>query len=183
MKPCIQILVDNESWIIIYAKRLNQILINEGYDSTFITKITDIKHGDILFLLGCHTILSDKILKKNKHNIVIHESNLPEGKGWSPMTWQIIEGKNRIPICLFEAVKNVDAGKIYLKDEIILNGSELIDGWQKKLGNKTIDLCKKFLLKYPKDIISVNQEKRSSTKYRRRTPKDSEIDINKTLKA
>ena len=98
------------------------------------------------------------------------------------MTWQIIEGKNRIPICLFEAVKNVDAGKIYLKDEIILNGSELIDCWQKKLGNKTIDLCKKFLLKYPKDIISVNQEKRSSTKYRRRTPKDSEIDINKTLK-
>lgn len=87
--------------------------------------------GDILVLLGCEKIIKDAILKKNRHNLVVHESALPEGKGWSPLTWQILEGKNEIPITLFEAVQNVDAGQIYLQRKMIFKGWELVDDLRK----------------------------------------------------
>ena len=35
--------------------------------------------------------------------------------------------KNKIIMTLFEAVKNVDSGKIFAKDQIKLNGTELYD--------------------------------------------------------
>ncbi|EOB2070111.1 formyltransferase family protein [Campylobacter coli] len=54
-------------------------------------------------------------LKNNTHNIVIHASNLPQGKGWSPFFHQVIEGKNEITFSLFEADDKVDNGDIYLQ--------------------------------------------------------------------
>jgi methionyl-tRNA formyltransferase len=30
----------------------------------------------------------------------VHESALPQGQGWSPMTWQILEGASPIPVTL-----------------------------------------------------------------------------------
>ena len=50
------------------------------------------------------------ILALHKNNLVIHASDLPQGKGWSPMPWQIAEGRNDIVFTLFEAVAGVDAG-------------------------------------------------------------------------
>ena len=49
------------------------------------------KNFDILFILSYHKILSKNILKNNKHNIVIHASNLPKGKGFAPFFHQILE--------------------------------------------------------------------------------------------
>ncbi len=51
-----------------------------------------------------------KLVKKNdldrhQHNLVIHPSNLPQGKGRASLAWQILEGKNEIPIVMFEAVE------------------------------------------------------------------------------
>ena len=44
-----------------------------------------------LFLLSCSKKL--KNLKAYDHNIVIHANDLPRGKGWSPLTWQVLEEK------------------------------------------------------------------------------------------
>ncbi|MGC6367706.1 MAG: formyltransferase family protein [Candidatus Marinamargulisbacteria bacterium] len=177
----IQIIVDNESWIIPFAKKLNSSLCKHNYISSFINSVDLIEDGDILFLLGCHSILTHDILKKNKHNIVVHESDLPKGKGWSPMTWQILEGKSEIPITLFEAAEKVDAGDIYIKDKIELDGTELIKDWQSKLGNKTIELCKEFLFKFPNKLDPKPQDKINGNYYPRRTPQNSELDVNKSI--
>lgn len=48
---------------------------------------------DIVFILSYHRIIDTQYLAKHKHNIVIHASDLPQGKGWAPMFWQILEGK------------------------------------------------------------------------------------------
>ena len=48
---------------------------------------------DIVFILGYMKLLKKNFLKKNKHSLVIHESNLPKGRGFAPMQWQILEGK------------------------------------------------------------------------------------------
>lgn len=176
----IQILVDDEkSWFVKYAKILCSIL-SEIHNCNLIHSRSEILNGDIIFILGCKKILSKKYLSKNKYNIVVHESELPSGRGWSPVTWQILENKNIIPVTLFDATEEVDNGKIYFTDNIILNGDELIDEIREKQAYTKINLCIKFV----KNInnLQVIDPKCSSSFYPKRTAKDSLIDINKSIK-
>ena len=129
----VQLLADNrDSWIIPYAHKLNDVLLKEGWESRIIYDHADVEQGDVLCLLSCEKIF--KRLDLNAYNLVVHESDLPKGKGWSPLTWQILEGKNEIPITLFEAEASVDSGIIYDKKYITYNGSELLDELKDKQG-------------------------------------------------
>lgn len=119
-------------------------------------------------------------MRLSKHNIVVHASDLPQGKGWSPMSWQILEGKDEIPITLFEADSSADSGDFYLKDKILLDGTELIDEWQEKLGQTIIKMCVEYIKNYA-NLSSIKQIGKESF-YERRRPKDSKLDINKTIK-
>jgi methionyl-tRNA formyltransferase len=110
----------------------------------------------------------------------VHESDLPKGRGWAPLFWQILEGRNKIPIVLFEATEKMDSGDIYIKDFIKFEGHELHDEIRKKQAEKTIELCLKFLNKYGK--LKPKKQKGSPTFYRKRTPADSELNINETIK-
>lgn len=174
----IQILVDNiKSYIIPYAKELNQFFLSLHHDSRLIHNSKEVEQGDILFLLSCQNIFKD--LHLNKNNIVIHASDLPKGRGWSPMTWQILEGKNEITVSLFEATSKVDAGVIYLQEKLIFEGHELLPELQEKLSNVIVKLAKKFVEIYPK--IEGKEQIGEPTYYPKRTPKDSELDIHKTI--
>lgn len=177
----ITLLCDNqESWIIPYLRRLNDFLnANDTIDSILVENLEEVNKRDILFILSCENILDDKDLDKHKNNLVIHESDLPQGKGWSPLTWQILEGKKQIPITLFEASSKVDYGDIYYKDFISLEGHELIDEIKYKQWDKTKKLILKFIDKYPNN--SSYKQTGNSTYYLKRSPKNSQIDIDKTI--
>lgn len=84
-----------------------------------------VRDQDIVFILGYTKILNSEFLQCNRLNLVIHESALPRGKGFAPTQWQILEGKNHIPVCLCEAIEKVDAGDIFLRGTTELNGLEL----------------------------------------------------------
>lgn len=176
----IQILVDNKnSWIIPYVIKLkNDIISKYNYEVILINEQDDVKKGNILFLLSCEKIFNK--LDLNDYNLVVHESNLPEGKGCSPLTWQVLEGKNRIPITLFEAVEKVDSGRIYLQSFIELTGKELQTEIKNLQGKMTIDLILKFLENV--DHIKGQDQEGDSSYYRKRSPKDSELDINRSIK-
>jgi methionyl-tRNA formyltransferase len=90
-----------------------------------------------------------------------------------------LEGKNEIPITLFEATEKVDSGGIYLKDMIYLEGHELVDEVREKQGKKTIELILKFIDNYPNNPIIAQQGE--SSYYPKRSPQDSELDIFKTI--
>lgn len=139
----------------------------------------EIEDGDILFILSFYKLIPKEFLDLNKKNIVIHASSLPEGKGWSPATWQILEGKKDIPLTMFEAVEKTDAGPIYIKDEIHLDGSELINEWQNKMGIKITEMVKKIIGEYPE--INGTPQSGESSFYPKRAPKDSELNIDKTI--
>lgn len=175
----IQILVDNiGSWIIPYAKELSDQLEDKGHEVYLIHSHDEVKEGDILCLLSCERIFKE--LHLNKHNLVVHESDLPEGKGWSPLTWQILEGKDKITITLFEASKEVDAGDIYAKEFIQLEGHELLDEIKHQQALKTKKLIIDFVENYSN--VETSPQDGESTYYPKRTPKDSKLDIGKSIK-
>lgn len=174
----IQILVDNiNSWIIPYTQKLYDILVKKHPQVSLIHQHSAIEKGDVLVLLSCEQIL--KNLSLNTYNLVVHESALPQGKGWSPLTWQVLEGQKQIPITLFEATEKVDAGVIYFQEYITLEGHELVEELRVKQGEKTIELVLKFIENYPH--IEGNPQTGESSYYPKRTPKDSMIDINQSI--
>lgn len=176
----IAILTSPGSWFLPYAVILVRILKRKGFAAKLFNKHEDIPDSyDIVFILSYMRLIAERYLKKHVHNLVVHESDLPRGRGWAPLFWQVLEGKNRIPIVIFEASGSVDAGVIYLKDNILLKGDELYDEIRKKQADKTIELCIKFLKDHKK--LKPIEQSGVSTHYRRRTAADNELDLNKSI--
>jgi methionyl-tRNA formyltransferase len=176
----ILILTDNiESWFVKYGKILQTKIEEKGHNVRYIFSAKDISESDICFILSCTKIIKDEHLQKNKHNIVIHASDLPKGKGFSPLQWQILEGKNEIILTLFEVVAKVDSGPYYIKDKIVLQGNELLPEIRGILAEKIIEMCLKFVDNID-EMLPVQQVGNESF-YKRRTLEDDKIDINEPL--
>lgn len=141
----ILILTSPNQWFIPYAKKLQKKL--QG--SELLYDYNDInKTYHIIYILSYHKIIPMEQLKENCHNIIIHVSALPKGKGWTPMFWQVLEGKNEIPFTMFEASSSVDGGDIYMQDTLHLTGYELNDELREKQANFIITMCLKFVNEY-----------------------------------
>ena len=141
----IQVLVDNESWVLPYAEQLVN-RIRDGGDEALLQRASqDVEAGDVLFLLGCINVVGKDILSCNRRNLVVHESDLPHGRGFAPVAWQVLEGANHIPVCLMEATAEPDAGPVIYRDRFDLEGHELMPEIREHQGNKTVELCLRFL--------------------------------------
>lgn len=140
----------------------------------------EVKDNDIVFILGYTKVLDEFFLYSNKLNLIVHESDLPKGKGFSPVQWQILEGKNQIIFTLFEAQKEIDSGDIYLQKKVQFSGYELFDEIRKIQGKETLNLIDEFLKQYPN--IVAKKQLGEETIYPRRKDKDDMLDINKTIK-
>jgi len=174
-------LLDNtNSWIKKYLKKSTLIKKNKKYSSKIFTNYRRIENYEIVFILNYTKILKPNFLKKNALNLIIHASDLPKGKGFAPLQWQILEKKNKISICLFEAVQKFDSGRIFAKDHLILKGTELYDEIRYHEAKVIIRMIKIFLKKYP-NVISKKQTGKS-TFYKKRNPNDSELNINIPIK-
>lgn len=177
----ITIIVDMpDSFYLSYIHELLEKLRARGHDVVYISDPKDIRRGDCLFLLGCRSILSKDQLKLNKYNVVLHPSKLPEGKGSAALIWKISEGENELYFTLFEANEKIDSGDIYYQEKIVLEGHELSDEIRYKQAMKAFDIVLKFIDSYPN--VHGKKQEGKSTFYPKRTPKDSEVDINKTIR-
>ena len=176
----IQILVDNpNSWIIPHLKNLvSSIKQKKNCYVKLINSHEDVESGDVLCLLSCEKKFNK--LNLNKYNLVVHESDLPKGKGWSPLTWQVIEGKRNIPITLFEANSLIDSGNIYEKINIKTSGYELIDELRFLQFEATTKLILNFIEKYPN--IKGEKQKGKESFYCKRTKNSSELNILESIK-
>ena len=177
----IAILTMKTGWYFPYASKLQEKLKNLGHTASIFQDHKDISNEyNLLFMLSYFHIVDKTFLDKHKHNIVIHASDLPKGRGWAPVFWQILEGKNRVPITLFEANEEADAGPFYYKDYLEFTGDELNKEIREILANKMEDMCLRFM----KNIDNLHPVKQVGipSEYLRRTPKDSELDINRSIK-
>jgi methionyl-tRNA formyltransferase len=170
----ISVIVDNPSWVIPYAERLVSELREDGDDARFVREYDEVAEGSVAIYLSCIRIAPPQVTGRNRRNLVVHASDLPKGRGFSPLTWQILEGKNRIPICLLEAVDSVDAGAVVYRDWIEYEGHELSEELRDPIGRKSVELCRRFLAApCPPEGVPQSGE---PTIYPRRRPADSRLD-------
>jgi UDP-2,4-diacetamido-2,4,6-trideoxy-beta-L-altropyranose hydrolase len=181
IKLQISVVSDKASWLNEYIPCLLAEWEKVGHEVQWVHDVKEINMGDCVFFLGCGQIATGDVLARNTHNLVVHESALPRGKGWSPLTWQILDGESVISITLFEAALGVDSGDIYLTDTMLFDGTELVEELRNIQAEKTIFLCKKFISNYPEIISYAKPQKGESTYYPRRTMESSELEPDKTL--
>ncbi len=175
----INVLVDHEAWVLPYAKELVSLCTQMDFSTKLVRHQDELVECDVSFFIGCTQIVSVQNLNKSKLNLVVHESALPQGKGFAPVAWQILEGRQVIPICLIEASEAADSGKIWIQDSFNLTGRELYHQWRAKQGRATIELCSRFLKEY--QTITPCEQKGVASFYQRRTPANSELAVDQTI--
>ena len=141
---------------------------------------TELDEGEILFLISCDEIINNDVRKNYKKTLVIHASDLPNGRGWSPHIWQILEGGSTIVVSLLEADDQVDSGEIWCKKHFFLEGNELAEEINKKLFTVELELMD-FAVSNIDVVVPIKQDDINAKYYRKRCPSDSKLDPNKNI--
>ena len=80
----IAVVVDNDSWVLPFAETLVERAVSGGDDAVLCRTHSKIGAGTVAFYLGCVKITPPDVLARNQHNLVVHASDLPSGRGFSP---------------------------------------------------------------------------------------------------
>lgn len=153
---------------------------SKGHTVSLLYDKADLQGGDVLFLVSCSQMIRDAERKKYKAALVLHASDLPNGRGWSPHIWSILGGANRITVCLLEADDPVDSGAIWLKTEFRLEGHELLPEINEKLFAAELLLMTQAVEQF-EAIKPIQQIGDPGPYMPKRSPADSRLDPNKTI--
>lgn len=160
------------SWI---SKREN------AHEIEIVRKKRDLSGGDILFLISCSEIVSAADRSAYRASLVLHASDLPRGRGWSPHIWEIIGGAEEITLSLLEAKDKVDSGRIWRKVRLPIPKDALWDEINERLFCAEIELID-FAVREFSSIMPVEQDMSiEPTYYPRRSPSDSQIDPSQSI--
>tara|TARA_B110001450_G_C17569943_1_gene460347 strand:+ start:392 stop:1030 length:639 start_codon:yes stop_codon:yes gene_type:complete len=159
---------------------LSWIEDNNIHNAKLVHSLEDVENGDILFLISCSILIKKEVRDKFKKTFVIHASSLPKGRGWSPHIWAILKDEAKITVSLIEAMDQVDTGDIWAQNEIFFEGHELLDEINSKLFKAELNLMT-TVVNNLKNISPHKQVGSPGDYLQKRTPKDSEIDINKSI--
>ena len=182
----IQILISKNSWANKYSNILKRKLKKYSDNIVIANHHTKLrKNFDINIIFSYFRKINKKYLERSKFNLVPHESDLPRGKGMSPLTWQLLNKKNKIIFSLIEASSKIDAGKIYFKKKVYFKKDLLFKEIKLIQFNQNLKLIEKFISYFKKNKISPKSKPQigKSTFFKLRTKKDSKININKSLKS
>jgi methionyl-tRNA formyltransferase len=133
--------------------------------------------GDILFLVSCSQIIDARTRMLYRHTLVLHASDLPKGRGWSPHVWELLNGAETITVSLLDAEDDVDTGAIWAKRTFPVPKHALHDEINERLFDTELALMHEALLLFDAGARPTPQPKNvSPSYYPKRCPDDSEID-------
>ena len=156
---------------------------NSKHEVELVRQKKNLSGGDILFLISCTEIINSQDRMAYINCLVIHASDLPKGRGWSPHIWSIIEGKEELTLTLLEANNKVDSGKIWKKLNFQVPKHALWNEINAQLFEKEIELID-FAVGNFKSVSAKSQAPDIEPMYYpKRTPNDSEIDPYKSIES
>ena len=153
----------------------------DTHEISLIRRKQDLRGGAILFLISCSEIIRKEERALYQASLVLHASKLPQGRGWSPHIWGIIEGEDEVTLTLLEAEDSVDSGRIWKQVCFPVSPDALWDDINASLFSAEIELID-FAVKQFENIEPQDQDASlEPTYYPRRTPADSCIDPEQSI--
>jgi len=171
IKNCI--ILSEKSWHIelfmklkVEFKEIKWTLINNKVDfnEIFLSKLKP----DIIFIPHWSYIINETIFNKFKC-ILFHMTDLPYGRGGSPLQNLIIRKQKKTKISAIKVDFEIDEGDIYLKSELDLKGSAKEIFLRSSL--VIYKMIFEILTKNPKPIPQVGK----ITSFKRRTPSQGSV--------
>lgn len=112
-----------------------------------------------------------KEIYENFECIIFHMTDLPYGRGGSPLQNLIMRGHTETKISALKCVKELDAGPIYLKRELSLEGS----------AHEIYKSATEIMISMIDDIVKNKRkptpQEGESVVFKRRTPKQSDLSL------
>ena len=152
----------------------------EGHCIQLARRAADLQGGELLFLVSCHEIIRQPVRDRYVHTLVLHASDLPQGRGMSPHVWQILHGAPSITVTLLAAVDRLDEGDIWQQRTITFDGTELHDEIHARLFDAEMALMRWAVT----DLAQAQarpQTGEPGPHWRKRRPQDSQIDPQRPL--
>jgi methionyl-tRNA formyltransferase len=151
-----------------------------GHEVALCHRRSELLPADILFLVSCAELIPGSVRSAYQAVLVLHASDLPLGRGWSPHIWSILQGVSEITVSLLEAEDPVDTGRIWFKKKFQLEGHELLEEINKKLFDMELELMSQAVDEF-QTVTPQAQSEDGVSYFRRRTPDDSRIDPHRTI--
>jgi methionyl-tRNA formyltransferase len=136
---------------------------------------SNLSGGDLLFLVSCSEILTCEEREAYRFALVLHASDLPTGRGWSPHIWEIINGRTEITLTLLEATDQIDSGPIWKKVKIQVPKDALWNEINILLFEEEMRLINFAASEIDSIRPTPQNESITPVTYKRRCPEDSEI--------
>ncbi len=163
-----------------YLKRW--ISVQQGvHQVELVRRKSELSGGDILFLISCSEIVGQTDRSSYRVALVLHASDLPRGRGWSPHIWQLIEGADEIILSLLEAEDKVDSGRIWKKHKFSVPKHALWDEINARLFEAEIELIDFAVSKFEHVLPTPQDPTIEPSYYPARIPADSQIDASQSI--
>ena len=153
----------------------------ESVSAALLHNRQELSSGDILFLISCTELIGSEIRDRYRHVIVLHGSDLPEGRGWSPHIWSIIRGQDKIVVSALSAEDAVDSGPIWAKATFDIAKYALFDEINAAFFRTEIELMEVVKRMVLEGKEPIPQPEAAASYCPRRTPADSEIDNQRSI--
>lgn len=180
--------MNNESIIIVTNRKRNRFLYHSIYEKLLIktyliTQESEFTYEKIsklnpswIFVPHWSSIIPQQIYN-NFRVVIFHITDLPFGRGGSPLQNLILRGFENTVISAIRCTQELDAGDIYLKKPLNLNGT----------ADEILIRASKIIEEMIIQIVQTNPTPKPQigevTYFKRRKPEESKIDLNeiKTL--
>ena len=154
---------------------------HQAHQVDLVRSKSELSHGDLLFLISCSEIVSEQDRKPYSKNLVIHASDLPRGRGWSPHIWQIIGGSTVLTLTLLEAANKVDSGDIWKKLQVNVSKDALWDEINHAVFNAELKLMDFAVENFGAIEPQAQSTLVEPTYHSKRSPTDSQVDPKKSI--
>ena len=146
-------------------------------------KVKDIDDSyDLIFESGLYRVIPSRILELPKIGVFgTHETPLPEGRGFCPLQWSVLNKREHIVITLYKLNENIDDGKIVnqiYKPITKLDTIKVLDQKRKQAITEGFQL---FINELREGVIVLRDQTGVPSYSPRRTPDSCELDTQKKL--
>ena len=144
------------NWILIEQKNIFKINFLKNYD---VNKI---------FIPHWSYLIKEEIYK-NYECIIFHMTDLPFGRGGSPLQNLIVRNFKKTKISAIQVEKGIDTGPVYLKKDLDLGGTA------SDIFKRSSNIIYNMISQIIDNKIIPKPQKGRITKFKRRTPEQSNI--------
>jgi methionyl-tRNA formyltransferase len=142
---------------------------------TELDKLLEVVNPRYIFFPHWSWVVPEEIVKRHEC-VCFHMTDLPYGKGGSPLQNLIIQGCDKTMLTALRMEKGIDTGPIYYKKPLSLHGSA--HDIYKRAGRLCWDMISDFIKENPNPVL----QQGTTTNFKRRTPEQSRIPEGLSLK-